>query len=84
MRAQPGVTLQRAGAEAILHDRVGGQAHVINATAAHIWELADGRTIDELAEAVAIAYDQPTARVEPDVQQIVTRFGELGVLILEP
>lgn len=81
---QPGVSLQRAGDEAILHDRVGGQAHVINATAAHVWELADGQTIDELATALATAYDQPIERVDPDVRRIVARFGELGVLTLEP
>ena len=34
------VTLQRVGNEAILHDQRNGRAHVLNATAARVWNCA--------------------------------------------
>ena len=44
------VSLQRVGDEAILHDRRNGRAHVINESAARIWDLCDGQhTLDQIA-----------------------------------
>jgi len=75
------VSLQRVGQEAILHDRRNGRAHVINESAAQIWELCDGqRTVDEIVSAFAAAYELPTADVRADVQYILAKFHELGVL----
>lgn len=75
------VTLQRVGQEAILYDRGHGRAHVINASAAHIWELCDGSaTQDEITEAFAASYDMPTSAVYDDVAKILATFRELQVL----
>ena len=75
------VSLQRVGQEAILHDRRNGRAHVINESAAQIWELCDGqRTVDEIVSAFAAAYELPTADVRADVQHILAKFHELRVL----
>ena len=75
------VSLQRVGQEAILHDRRNGRAHVINETAAQIWELCDGQsTLDQIASALAASYDVPASVVQEDVQYILTKFRELGVL----
>lgn len=77
----PDVTLQQVGHEAILHDRRQGRAHVINASAARIWELCDGHsTQDQIAEAFAAHYDMPATAVQSDVATILATFRELGVL----
>lgn len=77
----PEVTLQRVGAEAILYDRHNGRTHVINESAARVWELCDGQaTLDQIADAFAAAYAMPVSTVHGDVVYIVTKFRELGVL----
>ena len=75
------VSLQRVGQEAILHDRCNGRAHVINESAAQIWELCDGQnTLDQIVSAFAGVYAQPAADVRADVQYILAKFHELRVL----
>jgi hypothetical protein len=75
------VSLQRVGQEAILHDRRNGRAHVINESAAQIWELCDGQsTLDQIVNAFAAAYALPAADVQADVQYILAKFHELRVL----
>ena len=75
------VSLQRVGQEAILHDHHNGRAHVINESAAQIWELCDGATtLDQIVSAFAAAYALPAADVQADVQYILARFHDLGVI----
>jgi len=75
------VSLQRVGQEAILHDRRNGRAHVINESAAQIWDLCDGRnTLDQIVLAFAAAYELPALDVRKDVQYILAKFRELRVL----
>ena len=77
----PDVTLQRVGQDAILYDRRHGRAHVINASAARLWELCDGHaTFDEIVDAFAASYGMPVVAVQDDVLSIVTTFRHLGVL----
>jgi hypothetical protein len=80
-RPSTDVTLQRVGNEAILYDRRNGRAHVINSSAARIWDLCDGRaTVDEITGAFAAAYAMPVADVSADVATILATFHELHVL----
>jgi len=75
------VALQRVGAEAILHDRRNGRAHVINEPAARVWELCDGQaTLDQIAQAFAASYAMPVASVRDDVIYILSKFRELHIL----
>ncbi len=75
------VTLQRVGQEAILYDRRHGRAHVINSSAARVWELCDGHaSIDEIIHAFAESYNMPASAVNDDVASIITTFRTLGVL----
>jgi Coenzyme PQQ synthesis protein D (PqqD) len=75
------VSLQRVGQEAILHDRRNGRAHVINESAAQIWELCDGKhTFDQIVSAFAAAYALPAADVRADVQYILAKFHELRMV----
>ncbi len=78
----PHVTLQNVGKEAILYDRQHGQAHVINSSAARIWELCDGRTtLNDIVTAFASAYRIEPERVRDDVVSVLTAFGELHLLM---
>lgn len=75
------VTLERVGQEAILHDRERGRVHVVNGSAAHLWELCDGRaTLDEIVAAFAASYGAPRDAVRADVEAVLATFRELGVV----
>jgi pyrroloquinoline quinone biosynthesis protein D len=75
------VSLQRVGQEAILHDRRNGRAHVINESAAQIWELCDGNhTLEQIVSTFSNAYALPAADVQADVEYILAKFHELRVL----
>jgi hypothetical protein len=75
------VSLQRVGDEAILHDRRNGRAHVINESAAQIWDLCDGQnTFDQIVAAFAASYQLAAPEVSEDVHYILTRFRELRVI----
>jgi PqqD family protein of HPr-rel-A system len=78
--ARADVTLQRVGPEAILHDALSGQAHVINASAARVWELCDGRPMDDLLTAFAEPYGLAPEAVRDDVERVLAGFRELGLL----
>jgi PqqD family protein of HPr-rel-A system len=75
------VVLQRVGQEAILHDRRNGRAHVVNESAAQIWELCNGQnTFEQIVSAFAAEYGLHESDVQADVQDILARFHELRVL----
>jgi coenzyme PQQ synthesis protein D (PqqD) len=82
----PHVVLSRTGNEAALIDEKRRSVHVVNHTAAQLWELCDGEpTVPELTEALADAYgleQDAGARssVRQDVERILTTFGELGLV----
>ncbi len=78
--ARDDVTLQRVGREAILHDARSGQAHVINASAARVWELCDGRPVDDLLDAFAEPYGLTPDAVRADVERVLAGFQGLGLL----
>jgi hypothetical protein len=73
--------LQRVGPEAILYDRRNGRAHVLNKSAARVWELCDGSaTVEQIAGAFGAAYAMPASDVYDDVLAILATFRELHVL----
>ena len=78
--ARPDVTLQQVGREAILHDAVNGKAHVINGSAARLWELCDGRPLDNLVTAFASLYGRVPETVADDVQRTLAGFRAMGLL----
>jgi hypothetical protein len=75
------VALQEVGREAILHDARDGKAHVINGSAARVWTLCDGRPMDDVVAAFAASYERSPDSVRADVERVVARFAELGLLV---
>lgn len=78
--ARDDVTLQRVGRESILHDARSGRAHVINASAARVWELCDGRPFVDLLAEFARPYGLSPEAVRPDVERVLAGFAELDLL----
>lgn len=78
--ARSDVTLQDAGREAILHDGRSAMAHVINASAARVWRLLDGRPLDDVVAAFAAQHDRDPDQVRSDVERVVAGFRDLGLL----
>lgn len=80
IRIRADVRIQRVGREAILHDPVTRQAHVINAAAAQVWDLCDGRDLDALATSFGAPYGRTGDEVKGDVERVVDGFRRLGLL----
>ena len=75
------VSLKRTGDDALLLDARSDRVHVLNASAAKVWELcAKESTIDGLSAALAQEYGLEPGAVHGDVERIVETFRELGLL----
>ena len=73
----------RLDAELVVYEPSTAQAHVLNVTAARIWELCDGRrTLDDVARHVAAAYVIDPAEAHADVADLVARLEAAGLLTL--
>jgi hypothetical protein len=65
-RRRPGVELETVGEHAVMLDEQGTVARGLNATAAKVWALIDGRrTVAEIAAALGATAERK--RVEADV-----------------
>ncbi len=67
--------------EIVLHGERWGDSHTLNATAAAIWWLCDGRRqISEIAVEIAELYGVDADAVLPDVEETLRTFTAAGVL----
>lgn len=83
-RQMPDVTASDLDDELVLYNLRTDQVHVLNATAAAIWELCDGSlSVREIADVLAEACRVPLARVEPDVQNMLAEFHAAGLITLD-
>ena len=77
----PQVVLERVGNEAILYDRQSGRVHVVNGSAARLWDLVDGEsTLDEVAARFAASYSMPVSVVRADVEELFVTFRDRSLL----
>jgi PqqD family protein of HPr-rel-A system len=79
--------LSRTGDEAVLIDEKRGRVHVLNHTAAEVWQLCEGgATARELTGGLADVYglDAGSSSVHDDVEQILATFRELGLVVPDP
>ncbi len=82
-RRRADVALQDVGGEAILIDPHTDEAHVLNGSAARLWQLCDGeRTIDELAAEFGAIYDLQAADVLDDVREVIDELVKLKLVEL--
>ena len=67
--------------ELTLYDHRGNVVHILNSTAAAVWELADGtQEAGDIAAQLAELYGLEADVAEEDVQEILEQFREAGLL----
>lgn len=57
--------------------------HTLNEVGTRVWELADGRSIESLVEALVEDFEVDRATALADAQRFVTELGTLGALEIE-
>ncbi len=78
------VLLTRAGDEGVLVDESGGSVHVVNATAARVWELCgEGATFDSVLHAMSAEYDVDEAELRRS-RAVLSEFRELSLVSVSP
>ena len=79
------VLLTRAGDEGVLVNETGGSVHVVNATAARVWELCgDGATFNSVLHAMSAEYDIDEAELRGDLEAVLSEFRELSLVSVSP
>ena len=77
----PGVPHQKLDEETIVVDPRNREVHLLNETAARIWELlGTPRSLDELTAALGDEYDAPADEVRGSVEEILATLGDKGLL----
>jgi pyrroloquinoline quinone biosynthesis protein D len=80
-RRRVDIVLQDVGGEAILIDPRTDEAHVLNGSAARLWQLCDGeRTLDQLAAEFGAIYDLSAADVADDVREVLAELAKLKLI----
>jgi hypothetical protein len=65
----------------VLIGKEGQVIHVLNKTAACIWELCDGANgADEIAESLCESFDVPPEEAGADVRDIITKLESMGLV----
>ena len=76
------VMARRVGDEVIVLDLTGGAYFGLPDVGARIWELLlDGKSLIQVAEAIANEYDVDRATAEDDVIRLVTELRNKGLLV---
>ncbi|HXJ20074.1 MAG TPA: HPr-rel-A system PqqD family peptide chaperone [Polyangia bacterium] len=77
----PGVPHQKLDEETIVVDPRSREVHLLNETAARIWELlASPRSVEDLTAALAEEYDAPAGEVRGAVQEMLGALRDKGLL----
>ena len=67
--------------ELTLYDPRSEVVHILNPTAAAVWQLADGvRKVSDISAQFAELFDMDLGEVEEDVQDILEQFQGAGLL----
>jgi hypothetical protein len=81
-RPADGVTVEDFDDDLCLFRRDIDEVLVLNVSAADIWRLADGQTtVAQIVDLLARTYAVPSARVAPEVQDVVTQLIARGYLV---
>jgi hypothetical protein len=59
------------------------QLHVLNSVGTRVWELADGRSFEQIVSGIVDEFEVEPARARPDVQSFVEQLLALGALQLK-
>lgn len=83
-RRDTGLPFQRMDEEAIVVNPRTREVHLLNETAARIWELLEApRSVDELCEALEEEFEAEPAALRAEVEAFVADMGGKGLLTAE-
>jgi hypothetical protein len=54
------------------------QLHVLNDVGTRVWQLADGRSLEQIVEAVVSEFDVDRPRAEADVRRFIEELLSVG------
>lgn len=75
------LTTRELDGETLILDRQHEQVHQLNTSASYVWKRCDGRmTVREIAESMARDFTISLGEAEKDVEGLVSRLKELGLL----
>jgi len=84
-KRDPGLPFQKLEEETIVVDPRTREVHLLNDTAARVWELlASPFTVDELTETLADEYDATPEAVRAGVEELLAGFRDKGLLLEAP
>jgi RPA family protein len=77
----PGLPFQTLEEETIVVDPKTREVHLLNDTAARVWELlAAARSVDELTATLGEEYDAPADELRAGVEELLRGLGDKGLL----
>jgi hypothetical protein len=72
---------RRIGEEIVVIKDDGLSTHVLNKTAAHIWEMCNGNCrSDEIADSLSKCFDVSLEEASVDVKDMIDKLEQLGLL----
>jgi hypothetical protein len=81
-RRDSGLPFQRLEEDTIVVDPKRREVHLLNETAARVWELLESPlTLDELVAALTEEYDASEDEVRASTSELVAELGEKGVFV---
>jgi PqqD family protein of HPr-rel-A system len=80
-KRDPGLPFQKLDEETIVVDPRSREVHLLNETAARIWELlASPRSLDELVATLGEEYDAPAGELRPEIEELLSGFQDKGLV----
>jgi PqqD family protein of HPr-rel-A system len=80
-KRDPGLPFQTLEEETIVVDPKTREVHLLNDTAARVWELlASAQSVDELAAALGEEYDAPPDELRAGVEELLRGLRDKGLL----
>ncbi len=77
----PGLPFQTLDEETIVVDPRTREVHLLNDTAARIWELlSSARSVDELTRALGEEYEAPADELRSGVEELLAGLADKGLL----
>jgi coenzyme PQQ synthesis protein D (PqqD) len=81
-RRDPELPFQKLEEETIVVDPKRREVHLLNETAARVWELLEApRSVDELVAALAEEYDAPGDELREEIVELVDGLGSKRLLL---
>jgi PqqD family protein of HPr-rel-A system len=76
-----GLPYQKLEEETIVVDPRSREVHLLNDTAARIWELLGSpRSLDELTATLAEEYEAPEGELRAGIEEVIAGFRDKGLL----